>query len=101
MVSKAFRCSPAIPLRGDTKIPRQRHATKPGSRHAERAGSPLTYPTGIGAPSSEGVSLFKGSVGDSGDQLRPADHLRLGAGEADVEPSIPREEHLVAGLDAA
>src|SRR4029077_17579132 len=86
MVSNGFRRSRPIPLQGDMKIPLQRHARKPGPGHAERAGSPLTYPTGLEAPSSESVSRKR--------PLRRAfpflgEHARVRIGRRDVRVTNP------------
>src|SRR5262245_25259642 len=50
MVSQAFRRPATIPLPGYAKIPLRRHAGGAPSGHAVRAGSPLTYPTGLERP---------------------------------------------------
>jgi hypothetical protein len=61
IVSTAFRRSRPIPLQGQKKITLQWHAHDGRLRHAERAGSPLTYPTGLERPLRRAFP-FPGSV---------------------------------------
>ena len=77
---------------------------RPG--HAERAGSPLTYPTGIGAPASWALLWALPAV--SGTQswtraIRSPRRITFTAVPASrtSKPAVVGEQHLVARLDPA
>ena len=71
LVLSLVRGTPNITLRG--------HVTSPVRRHAEQAGTPLTYPTGIGNARLVRAFSCPGSVVDARDQVAAAHDLDGGS----------------------
>ena len=66
-------------VRGTRNITLHGHVTSPVPRHAEQAGTPLTYPTGIGNARLVRAFSCPGSVVDARDQVAAAHDLDGGS----------------------